>query len=338
MRALGLCCAVIVFGLGFCGAESAGGATATSDGLSIGTPQVVYDGDFPDPSTLFVGGTYYAYSTNVDGENLPVMSSSDLVHWQRLGDAMAFLPSWAADLSGFTWAPSVAAAPSGGYEAFFSTLDTNGEECIGRAVAPSPTGPFLDTSPSPLICSDHQGAIDPSVFRTAAGDFLVWKADTGKDQPGEIFAQRLSQLDSSLIGSPALLLTASQGWEGGIVEGPALADIGGHLHLFFSANHWDTSHYVIGLTTCTSPLGPCDQADTHVVLSSQPGMAGPGGPDVFVGQDRDFLAFSAWTDGSPGGTGSRRALFVSVLSTGGALAAATSAGSTRTVTRERGSQ
>jgi beta-xylosidase len=287
----------------------------------VGAPQLVYDGDFPDPSVLDAGGVFYAYSTNSGAANLPVIASNDLLHWRALGDGMAFLPSWAVRISGFTWAPAVVAAPGGGYEAFFSTLDTNGQECLGRASAPAPSGPFLDTSSSPLVCSDEQGAIDPSLFRASTGDYLIWKADTGSHRAGEIFAQQLNASDTALIGSPVLLLTADQGWEGGIVEGPSLADVGGHDFLFFSANRWDTDEYAIGMTSCTSPLGPCAQSRTDVVEASEPGMIGPGGPDVFSTATHMYLAFSAWTGGAPGAPGSRRALFLSTLATSASVVA-----------------
>lgn len=288
-------------------------ATGPPNGLEIGAPELTYDADLPDPSVLVVDGTEYAYSTNVGGENLPVVSSDDTIHWRTIGDAMAFLPTWAAGWSGFTWAPSVSSAPGGGYEVFFSALTINGQECIGRATAPTPTGPFLDTSSTPIVCGRDEGAIDPFLFRTAIGDYLVWKSDNGKAKSAQIWSQRLSSNDSSLVGSSALLLTADRSWEAGIVEGPALAEVGGALYLFFSANRWDTREYSIGVTSCVSPLGPCDDAGAHVVLSSRVGMSGPGGPDVFSLGGHEYLAFSAWTGGGPGTAGSVRALFVSSL-------------------------
>jgi Glycosyl hydrolases family 43 len=317
-----LSCTLAILGPWSLSSQNAGAADTSSPGLNVGTPQLVYDGDFPDPSLLAVDGTFYAYSTNSAAANMPVIVSNDVFHWRSLGDGMAFLPSWAVRTSGFTWAPSVVATPGGGYEAFFSTLDTNGEECLGRATAPAPSGPFLDTSAGPLVCSDEQGAIDPSLFRTPTGDYLIWKADTGSHKAGEILAQELNPSDSALIGAPVLLLKADQAWEGGIVEGPSLAEVGGHFFLYFSANRWDTDDYAIGMTSCASPLGPCDQSGADIVLASGPGMIGPGGPDVFSTATHSYLAFSAWTGGAPGVRGSRRALFVAALTAGGSSAPA----------------
>ena len=42
-----------------------------------------YSGDFPDPTVMRVGGTFYAYSTTVAALNLPAMTSRDLVTGRR---------------------------------------------------------------------------------------------------------------------------------------------------------------------------------------------------------------------------------------------------------------
>jgi arabinan endo-1,5-alpha-L-arabinosidase len=37
--------------------------------------------NFPDASIISDGGTYYAYGATTGGAYLPVMSSTDLIHW-----------------------------------------------------------------------------------------------------------------------------------------------------------------------------------------------------------------------------------------------------------------
>ena len=67
----------------------------------------VFAGDFPDPFVLRWGGRYYAYGTGraVDGKQLRMMSSDDLVHWTPHGGVLEPL-----DLPGAEeyWAPEVA--------------------------------------------------------------------------------------------------------------------------------------------------------------------------------------------------------------------------------------
>jgi len=69
----------------------------------VSGPPPVYPADFPDPFVLRVGATYYAFATNA-GANVPVLRSTDLVHWQPAGDALPVLARWA--ILGRTWAPA----------------------------------------------------------------------------------------------------------------------------------------------------------------------------------------------------------------------------------------
>ena len=40
------------------------------------------------------GDTFYAYATNGDAGNMPVVRSTDLHTWEAVGDAMPDLASW----------------------------------------------------------------------------------------------------------------------------------------------------------------------------------------------------------------------------------------------------
>lgn len=264
---------------------------------SFGT-RPVYRGDFADPTVLVVDGTYYAYATNAQDENLPVIESTDLDHWSAVGDAMPVLPSWVQD--GFTWSPSVVADPTGGYELFFTAYDpAMHHECLGRATASSPLGPFVSAGEQPFLCqTSHGGAIDPSVYAARGSDYLVWKSDGETGQVQEVWSQRLGPEDRALVGRPALLQKPDQSWEGGVIEGPTLAAIGGSLYLLFSGNAWTSADYAIGATTCASPLGPCAPSGPTPILGSTTSGSGPGGPAVFRAGRRTVLAYAAWPGGA----------------------------------------
>src|SRR5213075_3275876 len=88
-----------------------GGGTATRGGSTGCYVNPVLDEDFPDPSVILApDGFYYAYATQTlrDGQwtNIQVARSSDLIHWQQLGDALPEKPSWAMQTQDF-WAPFV---------------------------------------------------------------------------------------------------------------------------------------------------------------------------------------------------------------------------------------
>jgi beta-xylosidase len=276
----------------------------------------VYTGTFADPSVLVVGRAYYAYSTNDDGaeENLPVIESSDLVHWKAVGDAMPILPSWVQD--GFTWSPSVEADPAGGYELFFNAYDpATHHQCIGRATAPSPLGPFVSASNTPFLCQTSAGGvIDAFVYAGHDADYLLWKSDGETGQEPKIWSQELGHGDQTLVGQPVVLQTPTQDWEDGNIEGPALATIDGTFYLLFSGNHWTSPNYGIGATTCRSPLGPCAPSGPDLILASTRSVVGPGGPDVFHAGQQIILAYAA-TPGHKASSGAdQRELYLAVVS------------------------
>ncbi len=274
------------------------------------TATLVYNKDFPDPSILVVGHTYFAYSTNSDGENVPVIESNDLLHWHAIGDVMSVLPLWASE--GYVWSPYVSRAPAGGYQLFFSAYDeSEGVMCLGRSTSKSPLGPFVDVSGVPFLCQvSAGGSIDPSVYQSDGTDYLVWKADGEGGQPQAILSARLTSDDSELVGQPDTLLGATLSWEDRVVERPAFMDASGVLHLYFSAGHWSSADYAIGNTTCSAPLGPCAGAAPQPVAISSSVATGAGSPTFFAADGQTYLAFSAWTNGIVGNEFGHRALFL----------------------------
>jgi hypothetical protein len=277
----------------------------------------VYSHDFPDPSISDFGGIYYAYSTQTGFENVPVATSTDAVHWiGGSNDTFPVLPLWAS--FGFTWAPTVAQNQSGAYVMFYTARDTSaGIQCIGRAVSVTPLGPFVDSDLGPVICQTSVGgSIDPDIFTASDGDsYLVWKSDG--DSNGDLSGLWSQPLDGSLnlTGSPSLLLiNGGQSWQGSIIEGPSMVQADGSYYLFYSGNDYDTSHYAVGYTTCTSPLGPCANVSYNPVLSTSEGMSGPGGETFFTGPDGQLLMGFAAFPGAVGyENGGMRALYVATV-------------------------
>jgi len=98
----------------------------------------VYAENFPDPGVLRVGTTYYAYATNSSAENVPTMTSTDLVTWVDGPDALPDVGTWA--VGGNTWAPEVLAA-GGKYLLYYTARSiSTGKQCIGRAVGAAAPG------------------------------------------------------------------------------------------------------------------------------------------------------------------------------------------------------
>ncbi len=293
--------------------SSAFSQSANSGDILTRTVEPGYSGNFPDPSILVANGRYYAYATQSGGDNIQLIDSTDLVHWKVEHDALPVLPEWAS--AGFTWAPSVAVDPSGGYEMFYAARDrSSGLQCIGRATAASPLGPFVDHSTQPFLCqTDLGGSIDPYVFSDDGLDYLVWKSDGATGQPQQIWSEQLDVDDDALVGSSSLLLSAISSWENGVVEGPAMLHSGTGLFLYFSGNRWSSSSYSIGVVGCDSPLGPCANTPTGQTLDPLGNVVGPGGPGFFTADDGEtMMAYAAWV-GTPGSPTGRRALFLATV-------------------------
>jgi beta-xylosidase len=182
-----------------------------------------------------------------------------------------------------------------------------GRQCISAAVSTSPAGPFVDASSGPMVCQTSSGgSIDPQPFVALDGTaYLLWKSDDNAlGARTRVGGQQLSADGLSLVGPRPAMLWATTGWQGGLVEGPAMVAAGGRYYLFYGADHWQAPGAGIGYAACSTPLGPCaNQSVGRPWLATQGPVVGPSGPDPFV-DDRGVarLAFHAWArdaDGHP---------------------------------------
>jgi beta-xylosidase len=273
----------------------------------------VYTGDFPDPFVLEAGGRYYAYGTNTSDANVQVLSSENLVDWKREPDALPELGAWAFE--GKTWAPEVLAVDEGTYVLYYTANAADlGKQCIGRAVATKPGGPYRDEMKKPLLCQvDEGGSIDAAPFRDEDGSlYLLWKNDgncCGMDT--YLYAQRLSADGLKLTGKPARLVKQDAGWEAHLVEAPTLWREADKLFLFYSANDYASEHYAVGYATCEAPLGPCEDAPENPILTSACDARGPGHQTLVRDRDGEtWMVYHAWPQDAVGSVLPGRLLWI----------------------------
>lgn len=305
----------------------------------------VFNGDFADPFALPTANAIFVYSSSTvstsyaPAAHIPMIELPAASGFQGryLGDALPALPSWT--VAGYQWRPSVWARPDGTYVMYYATPAVHPIECaanphtagcvhstqrwtsamcISRATSSKPSGPFVDDSSSPFICPTAQGgAIDPSVFVAADGTpWLLWKTDGDCcGQPTTIYAQQLSPDGLSVAGPPHPLITASQPWEGNLVEGPSMVESNGTFWLFYSANLWGTPNYGIGIARCASVTGPCTKPlDRAWLSSSTPDQStpGPGGEEFFQIAGLVWMVHHALAPGQSGNAAQRR-LYVDLI-------------------------
>jgi beta-xylosidase len=278
----------------------------TTHDPSRGPAEGALDGDFADPFILPGGDAYHAFATGAGRYHLQIARSRDLAAWTHLGEALPELPAWAAKAEGLTWAPS-ALMRNGWYILYYTTRDAlSGFQCISRAQARRPEGPYVDDSTQPLVCqvsgdASFCGSIDPSPFLDADGKpYLLWKSDENSGAcrtAPRIWAQGLTDDGLSLTGSPKVLLAMDQNWEGLIIEAPSMVVHGGRHFLFYSANRYESGDYAIGYATCASPSEPCTKATIEAPFAkSEASTLGPGGQELFNDESGAiWMAYHAWT-------------------------------------------
>jgi len=263
--------------------------------------------DFADPYVLRAGdGRWYGYSTNAGAGDVQVIRSTDLQTWELVGNGLAALPAWASP--GATWAPAVLAR-DGHYVLYYTAREASSHlQCISRAVAPSPAGPFLDDSTAPLVCQhEYGGSIDPSPFVDADGRLsLLWKSEGGGRAP-TIWSQELAPDGRSLAFVPARpLVTVDRAFEYGVVEAPTLLREGGRYFLLYAGGDWSSRTYSAAYAVCAGPAGPCTKPADGRMLRSGHKLAGPGGVEVFRdAAGAPWVAFHAYSEPNVGYPSSR---------------------------------
>ena len=268
-----------------------------------------YRGDFPDPTVLRVGRYWFAYSTTVASLNLPVLKSTDLVHWQANGEGLKRPARWAAVIRKkpyphvTTWAPSVARIGNR-FVHYYAThvRGTKHKMCISVSRSKFPGRGFVDRTAHPLVCPPDRGAIDPSYFQAPGGKrFLIWKGEQNHTNPARIWTTPISGDGVHLIGSSHPLLQVQQPWERGIIENPSMIGYHGRYYLFYSGGSYANNSYATGYAICRTYIGPCTRASTTPLLATGGRVSGPGGAMAFYDSAmRLRLAYAAWDYGNAG--------------------------------------
>ena len=300
LGALGVFGAAAVAGLTLAvPAAQAGPVDVAHDVSPPPATQPVFDHDAPDPDVVRVTEagvtTYYAYTTNSGGSNVPVLSSTDLRTWAPDGDALPVLPAW--QWGGFVWAPGVAQF-GGTFVMYYSSLDkASGSLCISVATSMSPIGPFTDHRDAPIECqSSLGGSIDPSPFVDQDGAaYLYWKSNAGASAvAAQIWEAPLDASGTEFAGPATAVLNQDEPWEA-TVESPDMVRAGDEYVLFYSGGLWNGADYGVGYALCDGPAGPCGKPFDGPILHSDASRLGPGGESLFTDPSGDvFMAYSAW--------------------------------------------
>lgn len=275
--------------------------------------------DFPDPFFIRDGNTWYAFGTDGDLGDVQVIKSTDhFVTWSNVGTAVAKNdePSWAQRDD--VWAPAVYKAPTNFilYNAYIATA--TGKRCIAAHTSSTIAGGYKPTAFQ--LCNDAEGGvIDPDVFTTLVGSYLIWKTEgVPGSEPPALWSQPLALDGLSLTGTPTRLLSSRYPWEGTLVENPSMVAVGNQTFLFYSGNEWLSADYGVGWAVCNGPSGPCVAPPNKPLLKTEgDSLQGPGGGTVFQDENGQWwLGFAAWIDGNTNTKTGHRQLFLRKLDFG----------------------
>lgn len=301
-------------GAGASSGDGAASSTAPASGASspTGFSNPVVDTNFPDPQVLDTGSDYLAIATNGNGMNVQTMTSPDMVQWTQGVDALPRLASWSSP--GKVWAPEITKWPDGTWRLFYTTRAPDPQwQCISVATATRAEGPYTDTSTRPLVCEVSEGgSIDQSPFVDSNGRaWLYWKNDgnaIGADT--WIKAQPLAADGLSVTGRPSRLMHQDQPWEGHLLEAPAVVELDGVFHMFYSGNDYGSPDYAVGHAVSTSPAGPF-RKDPEPVLVSNEVAAGPGHCQLLEVDGKWWMVYHAWQPDAVGDEATGRQMWLS---------------------------
>ena len=255
--------------------------------------QVVLPGDFPDPTVTRIGDTYWASATSAEwGAVFPLFTSKNLLDWELVGHVFPEkLPDWAG--SNF-WAPEFY-HENGRTYIYYTARQKGGVLCVAVASADHPAGPYLDHGP---LVGQAAGSIDGFAMPDEHGDlYLIWKEDGNscyQDTP--IWAQRLNDERTALIGEATELFGNDARWEGPLVEGSALVRHNDWFYMFYAGNSCcgKSCNYATGVARSRKLLGPWEKYDQNPILDRNTTWKCPGHGTVTEMDGRWFLLHHAY--------------------------------------------
>ena len=278
----------------------------------------VYAANFPDPQVIATEDGYLAIATKGNGMNVQTLTSKDMVRWDQGVDALPTLPKWSS--SGKVWAPEIIRWTDGTWRLHYTTKGPDPQwQCVSVATSKYPQGPFVDTSSKPLVCeSSEGGSIDQSPFIDSSGKaWLYWKNDgnaIGVDT--WIRVQALDATGKAVIGKPTNLLQQDLPWEGHLVEAPAVVEVDGTFHMFYSGNDFGSDKYAVGHAVATSPTGPFTKDPEPVVVTNDV-AAGPGHCQLLKVHGQWWMVYHAWEPGAVGDEATGRQMWLSKVTFAG---------------------
>ena len=252
----------------------------------------VLPGDYPDPSVIRVGETFWATATTSQWAPLfPLLKSTDLVNWTRAGAVFQDPPAWSA---GNYWAPEIA-QDRGRFFVYYTARRKNGPLCV--AVAPPPAagavyGSRTDDLPGRRLDRCRTGRRRGG----AALSGLEGRRQQPQDADADLGAAALARRHGA-HGHRRELIRNTGPWEAHLVEGPYILRRDGWFYMFYSSDACcgRECNYKLGVARARRLLGPWERNPANPILKGNQHWKCPGhGSLVSDADGRTFLLYHAY--------------------------------------------
>lgn len=274
-----------------------------------GSVAVAIDGNFPDPSFVVDGTTYYAYATGGGSRGAFPYATAPSAGgpWTRHGAAMPSVPAWAGPTSEGRyefWAPSVFRNGDSHVMYFTANNKATDDRCVGVAEAARPAGPFV-ARPEPLLCHRDAQVIDASSFSEGGQRFVVYKVNRGTSV--EIRVNKTDPAGAVLTSPHRTLVVADTN-----IEAPDLIASGGVVFLFVARGNYTNCTYRTEVWRADSVWDGTWRNAGTLMNSAGTGLCGPGGTEVRRVGGTTWMVFHGWKcadaepDCRPGDAGEKR--------------------------------
>ncbi len=262
-------------------------------GQQVGAQRLVMPGDYPDPSVVKIGDTYWASATTSNWmPAYPILKSKDLIQWETVSHVFDQKPDW---VDYYFWAPEIS-YENGKVYIYYSAHKKDGNLCVGVASADRPEGPYRDHGP--LICQPV-GSIDAFPMRDEEGRlYMIWKEDANSvNQPTPIWIQEMNEERTALVGEKKELFRNDVPWEANLVEGVAIMPHGDYLYAFYAAAGCCGSActYGVGIARAKKLLGPWEKYEKNPVMTGSEDWKCPGHGTPVEKDGRYYLLHHAYS-------------------------------------------
>jgi beta-xylosidase len=269
----------------------------------------ILPGDYSDPDAVRVGDTYYLTSSSfANTPGLPILKSTDLVHWTLIGHALTEVPPKAHFATprrgGGVWAPAIR-HHDGRFWIYYPDPDFG----IFVTTAADPAGPWTE----PVLVDDSKGAIDPCPFwdDDGAGWLVMGWAKSRSGVNNVVTLKRLSADGRGTVGAPINIIEADKmppvATSNGVMpwmttEGPKLYKRNGWYYVFAPSGSvkggWQGVFRSRAVTGPYEGRNVLDQGKTDINGPHQGAwVTTPTGEDWFLHfQDADSYGRQVWLE------------------------------------------